>query len=124
MSYPNISPQMRDQINRINKTQQQIEYVMQSKMNIEGQVKEIEFALEALEKSKEDKKIYKSVGGLLIQSDKTETTEELTERKETLGRRLKSLEKQESRLKASFEEQKEKFQARMQNQAPEEEEEE
>ena len=104
MSNPNISQQMQDEINRLNQTQQQMEYVAQSKMGLENQIKEMEFALKELEKVTEGTKIYKSIGGLMIESNPADTLKELKEKKESSEMRVKSLEKQEERLKASFEE--------------------
>lgn len=105
-----MAQQMQDEIARLNQTQQQLEYVSESKIGLEGQIKEMEFALKELEKLTDDVKIYKSIGGLMIETKVSEALKELKERKENSEVRLKTLEKQEERLKAAFEERKKSVQ--------------
>lgn len=70
-------------------------------MTISGQKQQFQMqsvtlgkSIEELEKTTE-KKVYKAVGNILILTDVTETKKELTEAKETIDLRLKTLAKQE-----------------------------
>lgn len=54
-------------------------------------------ALDELAKTKE-KKVYKAVGNILIQSETTKVKKELQEKKESVDLRLKTLQKQEDSL--------------------------
>jgi prefoldin beta subunit len=66
--------------------------------------KEVDRALKESQNLADDAVIYKSVGVLLFKSDKAKIVAELTERKEDVELRVKTLEKQEQRLKSTLEE--------------------
>ena len=72
------------------------------------QNKEVEKALEELEKVNDD--VYKSVGPILVKTNKTSMKKELEENKEETELKLKSLETQEKRIKEKIKEGQEKFQ--------------
>jgi prefoldin beta subunit len=82
--------------------------VLIQKESLNMQNMEIEKALEELKKT-EHEDVYKAVGPILIKSTKKDLDKELTERKETIDLRLKSLQKQENRLKDKLKESQEKF---------------
>ena len=71
---------------------------------MELQMKEVERALEEVEKLDADAEVYKSVGGILIKSEKTKVGEELKERKETLDLRIKTLQRQEEKIQSRLKE--------------------
>jgi prefoldin beta subunit len=88
--------------------QQQLQNIMAQKEALGMQVLEMKKAQEELEKSKE-KEVYKIAGTILIKSPKAETLKELRERDETFSLRLKSLDKEEKRVKLKIEEFREKL---------------
>jgi len=65
---------------------------------------ETEKALEELKKAKDKEEVFKIVGPVLVKSTKSELVKELGEKKETGELRLKSLEKQEERIREKLEE--------------------
>ena len=65
---------------------------------------EIEKALEELKKASEKDDVYKAVGPILIKSNKKDLEKEMEERKETISLRIKSLEKQDDKLKEKMRE--------------------
>jgi prefoldin beta subunit len=73
------------------------------------QKKEIENALEEL-KNIEKGEIFKSVGPILIETNKVKIEKELKELQEDLDVRIQSLEKQEKILKERIKENQKKFQ--------------
>jgi len=83
--------------------QQQMQTVLIQKESLNIQNMEIDKALEELEKVKNED-VFKAVGPILIKSEKEKLKKELEERKETTNLRLKSLQKQENRLKERLEE--------------------
>ena len=87
--------------------QQQLQNIMAQKEAMGMQVLEIKKALEELEKS-EEKDVYKIAGPILIKSPKAGALKELRERDEAFGLRLKTLEKEEKRVKLRIEEIREK----------------
>lgn len=89
---------------------QQLQSVMMQKQALIIQSKEIEKALEEI--SREDsEEIYRSVGPILVKADKEKVKKDLEEQKEEMELKIKSLEKQEARLKSLMKEGQEKFQA-------------
>jgi len=73
-------------------------------MNISGQKQQLQIqsltlkqALDELAKTKE-KKVYKAVGNILIQSDTIKVKKELDEKKNSVDLRLKTLQKQEDSM--------------------------
>ncbi len=88
--------------------QQQLQNIMAQKEAMGVQILEIKKALDELEKSSE-KEVYKIAGPILIKSDKTGVVKELKERDEAFDARLKSLEKEEKRIRLKIEEFREKL---------------
>lgn len=88
--------------------QQQLQNILTQKEAMGIQVLEIKKALDELAKSGE-KEIYKIAGPILIKSQKTDVLKELRERDEMFDLRLKSLEKEEKRIKLKLEELRERL---------------
>lgn len=95
--------------------QQQLQSTMIQKESLNLQNAEIEGALEEMKKTKESE-VFKAVGPILIKAKKTEVEKEFAEKKELIDVRLKSLKKQEDRLKDKIQEAQEKFQKAFENQ--------
>jgi prefoldin beta subunit len=72
------------------------------KQAFQSQLIEIENALRELEASKDD--CYKIVGNIMIKSDKSTLVKDLNAKKEVLELRIKTVEKQEDKLKEKFQE--------------------
>ena len=97
----NISPQLQNQIAQFQQVQQQLQAVSTQKMQMEMQKREMERTKEELSKSNGD--IYKNVGSLLIKADNKEAVmSELEDSLETLGVRIKALDRQEKGLRDKF----------------------
>ena len=87
---------------------QQLQQILMQKQAMMVQQREIEHALEELEKSKDD--VFKSIGPVLVKSTKEDVTKDLSELKEEIDLRVKGLDKQEKKLKDLLEESQEKLQ--------------
>ncbi|PKK85185.1 MAG: prefoldin subunit beta [Thermoplasmata archaeon HGW-Thermoplasmata-1] len=112
-----IPPHIQNQFAQLQQFQQQLQVVSQQRNQMEMQGREIEKALDALEKLEDGATVYKNVGALFVKTGgKKEVSDELGESKETLEVRIKSLEKQEARLKESLIEMQSKLRSAM-NQA-------
>lgn len=94
-----ISPEIQEQLKQFQIMQQQMQIVVSQKMQLDAMGKETSRALEELKKQEESAEVYKAVGRILIKSKKTDLEKELSESKETNDVRIKSLEKQEGKLK-------------------------
>lgn len=98
-----LPPQIQNQLAQLQQLQQQAQAIMTQKTQVEGLIRETDAALKELEKSSDDAVIYKSVGELLFRADKPKLIEELKERKDMMDLRLKTMAKQEERIKGRFE---------------------
>ena len=91
--------------------QQQLQGVMVQREATGMQILEIKKALEELEKSTEQKDVYRIAGPILLKTPKDEVLKDLKEKEEALGVRLKAIEKEEKRIKIKIDEIKEQLTA-------------
>jgi prefoldin beta subunit len=105
-----LPPQIQQRLLRLQQLQQTLQGVMAQKQQLEMQLTEVEQAASELEKLDETAVIYKSIGALLVKSEKDKVTAELTERKELLTMRVDVLAKQEERLRTQVKDLQEKLQ--------------
>jgi prefoldin beta subunit len=105
-----LPPQIQQRLLRLQQLQQTLQGVMAQKQQLEMQLTEVEQATSELEKLDETAVIYKSIGALLVKSEKDKVTAELTERKELVKMRVDVLAKQEERLRTQVKDLQEKLQ--------------
>lgn len=97
-----VSPQIQNQVAQIQQVQQQAQALAMQKSQTEVLIKENQMAIEELEKTNEDAVVYKSVGELMIKTDRNALLAETKEKADTLSLRLQSIERQEERLNSRF----------------------
>ena len=105
-----LPPEIQQRLLKLQQLQQTLQGVMAQKQQLEMQLSEVEEALTELEKMNETAVIYKSIGALLVKSQKNTVTEELKERKELLTMRVDVLAKQDDRLRTQAKDLQEKLQ--------------
>ncbi|HII00693.1 TPA: prefoldin subunit beta [Methanosarcinaceae archaeon] len=105
-----LPPQIQNQIAQLQQVQQQIQALAMQKSQIEAMQKESKMALEELEKLSDDALVYRTVGELVIKTDKGESIAKLKDREETLSLRLQSITRQEERLTTRFKQLQEQIQ--------------
>jgi len=93
-----IPQQLRDKVQQFQNIQNQLQLIVVQKTQLTQQILEIDNALEELEKYGEGK-IYERAGPILIETTKEEIVKKLKDDKELKNARLKSLEKQEAKLR-------------------------
>jgi prefoldin beta subunit len=84
--------------------QQTLQSILAQKQQVELETSETEQASAEVQKLVDDAVIYKTIGSLMIKSEKAKIAAELTERKDLLGTRVTVLTKQEERLRAQLKE--------------------
>jgi len=105
MNNEEMSQQFQDQINRLQQLRSSLQMIMQQNQQIDIKLKEVEEALEELDKTNPKTPIYKSIGSVLIKSNgKKEVINELISTKETLNLRKDTLNKQEGRTREKLNE--------------------
>lgn len=97
-----LPPQVQNQLAQLQQVQQQAQMLIGQKNQVSMMLKDTEMALKELEKLDEDSIIYKNVGEILIKANKNKTLEELTEKKDMLDLRLKTLSRQEERVQNRY----------------------
>ncbi len=111
-----ISPQLQDQILKLQQLQQKLEILVNQRMQLERELKETEMALSEMVNLDATAAIYKSIGAILVKSNKDKINEELSDRKETLEMRIKTIARQEERAKNDLDEKRKTIQAALQQQ--------
>lgn len=103
MCMADMSPKVQNQIAQYQQIQQQLQMIMGQKNQYSMQLEEVERSLDEMSKAKPETVMYRNVGSLLIKVDNPEDLrKELGEAKDTLGIKVKSMERQEVSLKERF----------------------
>ena len=108
-----LPPQVQEQLVRLQQLQQTLQSVSAQKQQLELELNETDKALVELEKSTDETPVFKSVGSILVKSNRQGLMTELKERKELLTTRVTVLGKQEDRTKERLKEVQEKLQERL-----------
>ena len=116
-----LSPQLRHQLAQFQQAQQQAQVLTTQRQQLELLLRETERALEELGKLQEGATVYKSVGTILVKSEREELKKSLGEQKETLDLRIKTLERQEERVVQRLREMREKLEGSLKGRQPSEE---
>ena len=104
-----VPPWLKEQLERYEQFQQNLQSVLVPKQQVDLEIIEISKALEELNKSADDVKVYKSAGTVMVSSNKADVVKELTESKDLSNTKITVLNKQEERLKESLKEVQEKL---------------
>lgn len=112
------SPQLRHQLAQFQQAQQQAQVLLTQRQQVELLLRETERALEELGKLSEDAVVYRSVGTILVKSNKGELEKGLTEQKETLDLRVKTLERQGERAVQRLREMRDKIDEALKGKKP------
>ncbi|MEW6592145.1 MAG: prefoldin subunit beta [Candidatus Hadarchaeota archaeon] len=104
-----LSPQMRHQLAQFQQVQQQAQALLSQRQQLEVLLHETERAIEELGKLQDDATVYKSVGTILVKSSKKDVEKNLTEEKETIDLRVKTIQRQEERAMQRLQEMREKL---------------
>tara|TARA_B100001146_G_scaffold134800_1_gene118304 strand:- start:683 stop:1054 length:372 start_codon:yes stop_codon:yes gene_type:complete len=113
MSNQEVPPWLKEQIERYEQLQQNLQSVLVQKQQIDLEIIETDRALAELNKSTDDVKVYKSAGTVMISSNKADVIKDLTESKNLSNTKITVLNKQEERLKVSLKEVQEKLDGSM-----------
>jgi len=98
-----IPPYLKNQLSELLHLRMVLEETSRKRFQMEILLRDAEAALEELDKLEDNACVYKSVGEILIKTNKQKAKAELSEKKETFDLRLKTLECQENLIKKRFE---------------------
>jgi len=88
-----VPPEVGEMVRKFQQLQQQLQVLMFQKQNMQVQQAEVENALKEVNETK-DKELYEIIGTVMIKRNRTELAKSLKEKKEMLGLRLSTLDKQ------------------------------
>ncbi len=97
-----LPPQIQNQIAQLQQLQQQAQALAVQRSQLELALNEADQTLAELDKLDDAAVVFKTVGTILVKSNREDVKTELREKKETYGVRLKSLERQEERVQTRF----------------------
>ena len=88
--------EMQEKIQKLSMMEQSLQQFLAQKQQFQAQLLELTSALEELEKTS---KAYKIVGNVMVDTDKDTLVKDLTQKKEMIELRIKSVEKQEDKMR-------------------------
>ena len=109
-----LPPQIQEQLAQFQQLQQTLQSVAAQKQQLEIDLNETDKALSELDKSTDETPVYKSVGTILVKSNRQSLLVELKERKDLLTTRVAVLGRQEDRTRDRLKEVQAKLQERLQ----------
>ena len=92
-----MTPELQKTLMEYENTEKQLQVVVLQKHQMQLQLNEINLASEELKKASGD--VYKSVGAIMVKSNRADAEVDIKERKEVLTMRLSSLAKQEEKMR-------------------------
>ena len=87
--------EIQGKISQLQLIEQNLQNYLAQKQNFQAQLKEVDTAIDELDKTKN---AYKIIGGIMILSEKKDLVKDLKNKKDLLSLRLKTIEKQENKI--------------------------
>ena len=95
--------------------QSNLQSLNEQKYSLEAQLKEIMSAKEYLDKAPADAKIFKSIGGLMVEAAKDKAMVDLKENEEIISTRVKKLDMTIEKTKSKYDEMKNEINSSLKN---------
>ena len=105
-----LPPNVQERLLRLQQLQQTLQSILAQKQQVEMEKNEVEQTLAEMAKTADDAVLYKSIGSLLVKSDKAAISIDLNERKDLLVTRSAVIAKQEERVRSQVKETQTKLQ--------------
>ena len=110
----NLSEDVKKKITDFQNLQIQIQNLQNQHNYLENQRRETDVAIEELEKVGSDAVVYKSIGGIMVKSERDKLLDEKKSTKVSTEMRLKTVKQKEERAKQAFENMSKSLQADLQ----------
>jgi prefoldin beta subunit len=111
-----IPDEIKQKIQQFQQLQQNLEYIINQRLQLESRLREIELAVEELEKTDPEEVIYKSIGGIMVRSEHDKLLAEKKNQKTSMEMRIKTLKQKEERARGQVEQLSKKIQKELQDQ--------
>ena len=96
-----ISKELQEKIQHLQILEQNLQNLLMQKQAFQFELNETENALNEVKKTKED--VFKLVGSIMLKTSKEDIEKDLSQKKDILSLRTKSIEKQESQIREAAE---------------------
>jgi prefoldin beta subunit len=111
----NLPADIQQKIRNFQVLQANLQSMSEQKFQLEAQLKEIISAKESLQGASDETKIFKSIGGLMVESSKDKAGADLAESEEILNTRIKKLDMTLEKSKANYEKMKTEINTSLKN---------
>jgi len=103
INFDQLDEATKKKIQDLNTLSQNLEFLTQQRIQIDNSMREADLAIEELEKTPEDTLVYKSIGGIMVKSERNRLLDEKKSLKKTLEMRSKTLIQKIERTKTTIE---------------------
>jgi prefoldin beta subunit len=103
INFDQLDDATKKKIQDLNTLSQNLEFLTQQRIQIDNSMREADLAIEELEKTTEDTLVYKSIGGIMVKSERNRLLDEKKSLKKTLEMRSKTIIQKIERTKTSIE---------------------
>ena len=113
----NLDEETRKKFLNLQNVSTSLEYLTQQKLQMETALRECEIAIEELEKINPEDVVYKSIGGIMVKSEKNKLLDEKKSLKVSYEMRLKTIDQKKTRAEGEVTRIRNSLQADLQNKA-------
>ncbi len=103
LPYENLSDDLKNKLQNYNNLVRTLEFLTQQKFELERGLRDIELAIGELDKTESDKEVYKSIGGIMVKSERDRLLDEKKSQKASIELKLKTITQREKRTKTQLE---------------------
>ncbi len=103
INFDKLDDDLKNKIQQFQQIQTNLEYIINQRLQLETRLRETELAVEELEKTGSDEIIYKSIGGIMVKSERDKLLAEKKSQKTSLEMKIKTLKSKEERARGQIE---------------------
>ncbi|MCK4280510.1 MAG: prefoldin subunit [Candidatus Lokiarchaeota archaeon] len=101
--YENLSDDLKNKLQNYNNLVRTLEFLTQQRFELERGLRDAELAIGELDKTESDKEVYKSIGGIMVKSERDRLLDEKKSQKASIELKLKTITQREERTKTQLE---------------------
>ena len=98
-----LSDDLKNKLQNYNNLVRTLEFLTQQRFELEHGLRDAELAIGELDKTDSDKEVYKSIGGIMVKSERDRLLDEKKSQKASLELKLKTITQREERTKTQME---------------------
>ncbi|MCK4237514.1 MAG: prefoldin subunit [Candidatus Lokiarchaeota archaeon] len=101
--YENLSDDLKNKLQNYNNLVRTLEFLTQQRFELERGLRDAELAIGELDKTDSSKEVYKSIGGIMVKSERDRLLDEKKSQKASIELKLKTITQREERTKTQLE---------------------